>query len=419
MNAAPSSRSVTYLLIAIGFAAMFASTAIKGIYQVYFVPLAEHFGQGRAQFAWSGGLFMLATGVMSPVVGALSDRVGPLRTVAIGAFSAGIACLIVAVCHQSLVIFTVAFGVVGAFGLAAMTFVPMGVLVDRLFEQRKKGLAYAVITNGTAVGFIVLSPIWIWLQPQASWMIVFASVGLSFALPITAIVWLASRLEPPTHSAESIDERKDEPSAWVVVRRDPVFYILATGFFGCGATMAFIDVHLLAHWQDQGVPRLEMGYGMSTLGVLELLSGLASGALALRFDKHRLLALFYAMRSLSMILLLTPGVGVLPFAVIFGASYLGTVILTSMFCFDRFGNHIKGRVFGLLFLIHQIGAFLSVQLGAASFESSSSYSSTIMTLSLLTLFAAALSWIGLRGKASKSDGTTQPNRATLPATKTN
>ncbi|MBP0631788.1 MFS transporter [Cupriavidus sp. AcVe19-1a] len=384
--------AITLALVAIGFAAMFVSTAVKGLYQVYFVDLATHFGQGRAQFAWSGSVFMLATGLMSPVVGALSDRVGPLRTAAAGALAAGLALASVAWWHQSLAFFVLAFGLAGAFGLAAMTFVPMGILVDRLFEERRKGLAYAVVTNGTAIGFIVLSPLWTWLQPQAGWTTAFGVAGVVFALPVAGALWLASRREP--RAAPALQAA--EVSAWALVRRDPVFYALAAGFFGCGATMAFIDVHLVAYWQGQGVPRLAMGTALSTLGVLELASGIVSGALALRWDKHRLLAGFYALRSLSMVLLLVPGLGVLPFAMGFGASYLGTVILTSMFCFERYGSRIKGKVFGLLFLGHQLGAFLTVQLGAWSFDATRSYQHTIVALAAITLCSAACSWFGLR-----------------------
>ena len=392
MHKAPSTLRMAGLVVAIAFTIVFLSTAVKGVYQAYFVPLAEHFGGGRALFAWSGGLFMLVIGVASPVVGALSDRLGPLRTAACGAFVAGLGFVLAAIWSDSLPVFALAFGVLGAFGLTAMGFVPMGVLVDRLFESRRKGLAYAIVTNGSAIGFIVLSPLWVWLQPQAAWTTVFLAVGVLFAVPVTAVLVLVSGIEPAAPAG-----RADEPapSVWRVVRADPVFYVLAFGFLGCGATMAFIDVHLLAHWQDKGVSRLAMGYGLSTLGVLELLSGMAAGAMAMHFDKHRLLALFYALRSFA-VLLLVPGFGVLPFAICFGASYLGTVILTSMFCFERYGAAIKGRVFGLLFLVHQLGAFASVQLGALSFEQSGSYLDTLLALAGLTLAGAVVSWVGLR-----------------------
>ena len=55
-------------------------------------------------------------------------------------------------------LFVGVYGFIAAFAMAAMTHVPMGILVDRLFEQTKKGFAYAVVTNGTSIGFILLSP---------------------------------------------------------------------------------------------------------------------------------------------------------------------------------------------------------------------------------------------------------------------
>lgn len=157
-----------------------------------------------------------------------------------------------------------------------------------------------------------------------------------------------------------------------------------------------------------------MAFAMSALGVLELLSGIASGMLAMRFNKHRLLALFYAMRSLAMLLLLAPWLGIVPFAILFGASYLGTVVLTSMFCFERYGSQIKGKVFGLLFLVHQLGAFLTVQLGAWSFESNRSYLHAIMALTLLTLISATCSWFGLRGSDRFPRSSDRPIRQARP-----
>ena len=38
-------------VLAVGFMVMFLSSAMKGLYQVYFVDLATHFGEGRAGLA--------------------------------------------------------------------------------------------------------------------------------------------------------------------------------------------------------------------------------------------------------------------------------------------------------------------------------------------------------------------------------
>ena len=404
---AGNDRYLIQRLVALGFVVMFLSTMIKGAYQVYFVPLAEHFGRGRTDFAWSGALDMLVTGLMSPVVGALSDRIGPLRTVVIGAVAGGVSMLGTTVFAHSLPVFILAYGIGGAFALAAMTYVPMGVLVDRLFEHKRKGFAFAIVTNGTSIGFIVLSPLWIALQPQLGWTEAFAAVGVLLAGPVALLAWFGARsmqqaglAQPPAAAPAS------QGGVWRQVCRDPGFYILALGFLGCGATMAFIDVHLVAFWQDGGAPRARMGLSLSLLGVLELASGLFTGWLAMHWKKHSLLAGFYLMRSVAMLLLLASGsewqtVG---FAVVFGASYLGTVVVTSMYCFERYGAAIKGQVFGLLFLMHQVGAFASVQLGAWGYDRSGHYHGAVAALALLTALGGLASFLGLRDRAEAVAG---------------
>lgn len=400
-------RGLVYALLALGFLVMFLSTSVKSVYQVYFSDLADHFGQGRSDFAWSGSLFMLVTGLASPLVGSLSDRLGPLRTVMLGALAAGLALLGASLGSTSLGLFVLAYGVFGAFGLAAMTYVPMGVLVDRLFERKKTGLAYAIITNGTSIGFIILSPFWLWLQPQTDWTRTFLVTGLILAGPVAAMIWLADRKAARVDLGTPARSESTPGLSWLRrVCSDPGFYALALGFIGCGATMAFIDVHLVAFWQDLGTSRTHMGLSLSLLGVLELVSGLASGWLAMRMDKFALLAAFYLMRSLAMLMLLSTDTQVqtLVFAALFGASYLGTVVLTSMFCLERYDSAMKGKVFGLLFFIHQLGAFASVQLGAAIHDAVGSYRPLVLALALLTIAGALGSWLGLR-KPVASPGT--------------
>ncbi len=383
------------MLVALGFGVMFVSSSIKGAYQVFFSDMAAHFGTSRSEFAWSGTLFMLTTGLLSPVVGWLSDRVGPLRTVLIGSLVAGVSLTAVALWPNAFWLFVVLYGIGAAFSLAAMTYVPMGMLVDRLFEERKKGFAYAVVTNGTAIGFIVLSPLWVWLQPQAAWPAIYLAVGLLFLGPVAVLLWLASRRPLPLEHAAA-PSSLSVPN-WKAVRADAGFYALAVGFFGCGATMAFVDVHLIAFWQDASTPRAQMGLSMSALGVLELLSGLGAGWLATRYGKHGLLAAFYLLRGGAMLLLLSSAnhVSTMGFALVFGASYLGTVVLTSMYCFERYGPAVKGQVFGVLFMVHQLGAVASVQLGAFGHDRFGTYQPIIVALAALTALGALVSWIVL------------------------
>jgi MFS family permease len=381
-------------LVLLGFWVMFLSSSIKGIYQVYFSDLALSFGGSRGTFALSGAIFMLVMGVASPVVGALSDKVGPLKTVVIGSVLGGASLSAASIFSHSFPIFVLAYGVVAAFALASMTYVPMGILVDRLFQDRNKGLAYAIVTNGTSMGFIALSPVWIYIAPRLNWQIAFLVVGLIFLIPISLAMFFLSRTEVPAPPADAV-----LPGTWSAVLKDPRFFALGLSFMSCGATMAFVDVHLVPFWEDSHVSRTSMGLSLSTLGLLELFSGVAAGWLASRYAKNQLLGAFYILRTLAMVMLLSNNAILLTyvFAAVFGISYLGTVVLTSAYCFDFYGPRIKGQAFGALFLVHQIGAFTAVRWGGLMYDTTHSYTETIIVLLGSTGIAGLVSFFALPG----------------------
>jgi MFS family permease len=393
MNTQLTSRRIGGLVL-LGFLVMFLSSSIKGIYQVYFSDLALSFGGSRGAFALSGAVFMLVMGVASPIVGALSDKVGPLKTVLIGSVLGGASLSAASIFAQSFPIFVLAYGVVAAFALASMTYVPMGILVDRLFEERNKGLAYAIVTNGTSMGFIVLSPLWIYLAPRLNWQMAFLIVGLIFLIPISLAMFFLSRTDISAPPADAV-----LPGTWSAVLKDPRFFALGLSFMSCGATMAFVDVHLVPFWEDSHVSRTAMGLSLSTLGLLELFSGVAAGWLASRYAKNQLLGAFYLLRTLAMLMLLSNNEIMLTyvFAAVFGISYLGTVVLTSAYCFDLYGSRIKGQAFGALFFIHQIGAFLAVRWGGLIYDTTHRYTETIVALLASTCVAGLVSFIALPG----------------------
>lgn len=399
------SSTLIILVLVVGFVVMFLSSALKGLYQVYFVDLASHFREGRAALATAGSLFVLTIGLVSPVVGWLSDRLGPLSTVALGSVSGGVVLLGVTFAGTHLMVFTLLYGLLGAFALAAMTYVPMGILVDRLVAERFKAFAFAFVTNGTSIGFIVLSPLWIMLQQSVSWQSVFSWVGLIFLVPLSLALYWVSRTVPlkPDPQADQVKHSVR------FLLRDPRFFVLALSFASCGATMAFIDVHLVSFWQGEGLSSSVQASGLSLLGVLELVSGLLAGWLATRYNKGLLLLMFYLLRTAAVIvLLITPGpLGTYLFAMLFGASYLGTVVLTSAFCFSLYGSEIKGKVFGLLFLVHQVGALLATQLGALDFDRHHSYQLTLAGLAMATAAAALLSLGLVSARESQDTATVQ------------
>jgi predicted MFS family arabinose efflux permease len=61
------------------------------------------------------------------------------------------------------------------------------------------------------------------------------------------------------------------------------------------------------------------------------------------------------------------------FAAVMGATWLGTVPLTSGVVAQIFGVRYLGMLVGIVFLMHQVGSFLGAWLGGVAYETSGSY----------------------------------------------
>lgn len=411
-------------VIAVGFGVMFLSSSIKGAYQVYFRDLADLFDMGRGQFALTGALFGLCLGVVSPLVGAICDRYGPTRSMMSGALVAAGAFLLLGA-FPSYGLFLFGYGLLAAYALAAMTFVPMGVWIDSVFGEQHKGLAYAAVSNGVAIGFIVLSPAWVWLNSWLPWPTLAQFLGAGFLLLVALpLAWAARRL--PERSATDSPSDNDQ-SADGIGRsiRSPLFLLLAISFAGCGSSMAFIDIHFAPMVQEAGSVGLSgngavLAIALSVLGAFELAGAMAVGYFAGRTSPTALLALLYGVRGLILALLaLFPSSTMfVVFAAIFGATYMGTVVLTSLLCLKAYGAAIKGRMFGLLFTIHQLAVAATAWLGGLAHDVYGNY--TITTLGVATFCAVSVfAALALQGLMNRPAGITtktgfQDEAAVLP-----
>ena len=352
--------------------------------------MAESFGQSRGEFAVSAAVFMLVFGIASPMVGLLADRLGPKKTILLGVALTG-SSFLAGAAFNSFPVFVLAYGVVAAFGLTAMSYVPMGVLVDQTVSARHRGLAYGTLTNGAAIGFMVLSPIWILIQESYSWREVYWFLGLFFLAPM----WIAVYFAMPAQATTPVQSAPIQPlktrMAFIFSSRPLI--VLMFGFFGCGVTMAFIDVHMVAHLQDLKLTPGQIGIAMSVLGATELIGGFAAGWLCDRYPKSYVISAFYLLRAIALLVIfLMPNMtGVWLFAALFGLSYLGTVVGTSVYALGLFGPANKGFAFGFIWLAHQIGAFASTQLGANAFDWFGNYEWTIAVTAIVAVISALVS----------------------------
>ena len=143
--------------------------------------------------------------------------------------------------------------------------------------------------------------------------------------------------------------------------RTSTFWLLAGGFAICGAsTNGLIATHFIPAAHDHGMPETTAAGLLALVGLFDIVGTVASGWLTDRYDSRVLLAGYYALRGLSLLILpwliaATAHPSMLVFIVFYGLDWVATVPPTIALCRQHFGAD-GPIVFGWVFASHQFGA---------------------------------------------------------------
>jgi len=387
-------KNLLFIIITFGILISLFSTSIKTTYQVFFLSMSKDFNLNREEFTWSGTLFMSVFGISSPVIGYIADRIGAKKTIILGIFFSGIVFLLMAVV-KNFYLFVIIYGFGAAFTYTAISYVSLGTLIDEIDTPKIKSLVYALVTNGAALGFVFLAPLWLHLEKSLNWREIYMLLGIFFTIPLTFLSIYVTRITNVAGASKQKHQgisEKTLPTRLKNVFGNRNFYYLAFGFFGCGVSMAYIDIHLISQLKDLKFTENFISISMIILGVTEFIGGLFAGYLCDRYSKKLILSAFYILRAIAVFILFSSSshIGVILFTTIFGLSYMGTVIGTSMISLSIFDKEIKGFAFGFIWLFHQFGAVLATQLGATLFDISGNYQAVLFLTGSIAVLSSLL-----------------------------
>lgn len=171
--------------------------------------------------------------------------------------------------------------------------------------------------------------------------------------------------------------------------------MLALGFFVCGFQVVFIGIHLPAYLLDQGIGGQVATTVLALVGLFNILGTYVAGWPGGRNSKPRLLCTLYLLRGVVIsVFFLTPVSEwcAYAFGVAMGLLWLSTVPLTNGTVATFFGAHNLSMLGGIVFLLHQVGAFFGGWLGGLLYDRTGSYD-LVWELSIaLSLLAALLNW---------------------------
>lgn len=385
------SRSQIVFLI-LGLTITILASSIKSVYQIYFIDLPEIYSLGRSEVSLLGALFGLFVGVFSPITGWLCDKYGASQTILSG--------IIIAVLgfagiysFDSIFLLIICFSVLLSYSFTAITFIPFGILIDKVFREESKGLSYTILINGTAIGFIFLSPLWVYLNNILTWKEVNGFLSIAYFVLLIPIGIYLYKKYPEISDSCSLDKKNSSIYKFIL---DSKFIFLALSFGGCGMAMAFIDVHLVAllknidNFYFFSSSDSFIASSLSILGITELIGSFLVAFAIRYFNLYLVLGFLYLIRCLIFISmnLASSDVVYLGLLSAFGLTYMGTVIISSLLCLRWYGIEIKGRMFGLLFLFHQVFVFISIWMGGLIYDNDGNYIKYIFILFLISLLAA-------------------------------
>ena len=376
--------------IAVICAALVASLGmgIRQNFGLFLPPMTANLGLGREAFAFAMALQNIIWGLFTPITGALADKYGSGRMIALGGivYVGGLVIMANATGATDL---NIGAGLFIGFGQAAAGFAVLLGVVARRVPAAKRSLALGIATAGGSFGQFYMAPVSLGLIESIGW-----STALLYIAGLALImVALAAAL---TGSASDTTEGDPAQTLGAAVREatgHKGYWYLTSGFFVCGFQISFIAVHYPAYLQDAGFSAATGATAIALIGFFNIIGTHSCGVLGGRYSKKYLLSSLYFLRAvLVAVFLMMPvtELSVLVFASVMGVLWLGTVPLTSGLVAQIFGVRYMSTLFGIVFFSHQLGSFIGVWWGGWSFDTTGSYDQVWMASIVLGLLAALL-----------------------------
>jgi sugar phosphate permease len=396
-----------WFVVALSFLANLTAAGIRSAPSVLIHPLEAEFGWSRTAIASAASLNLLLLGLFAPVGGWLIDRVGPRRVI-LGSLTTIAVGLITAIFVQEIWQLIFVWGIV--LGIATGVTPALGASIASRWFVSRRGLAIGIMTNANAAGQVVYLPLLMAIIVFSGWRSALMAMAMASAVLIP-FIWLWMRdnpsevgLEPYRSGPESDlrqrsgayagrDIRPISISALPEVFKTSAFWILSGCFFICGVTAnGLIGTHLIPHAIERGIPQMTAAAAVGIMGGASFIGTTFSGWLVDRVDPRRVLSVVYVLRGSSLFILpyVSEPIGLFVFAVMYGLDWYASGPATTTIIARSFGSERVGRIFGLVFVFHQLGGASAAVFGGWARVQFGDYQYAFLSGGCLGLIAAFL-----------------------------
>ena len=397
--AAAPTRPWAVWLVLLAAAGTFALTmGTRQSMGLFLGPLNTATGLGLGNISLAFAVGQLWWGLTQPFAGALADKLGAGRVLALGVGLVALG-MVITPFMTSTAGLILSIGVLAAGGAGMAGPAVLMATTMRLIPPERRAMAIGIVNAGGSAGQFVMAPMAGALLIGLGWSSAMQVMGLLVLLALPAALVLRGAPAPALAGpGAAAGAPLSTGQAVRAALRHPSFLLLAGGFFVCGFHVAFLGTHLPGVVAACGLPLQYAGWSLGVLGLFNIVGSLTIGWAMGRWRLKSLLSLIYAARGLFVLaFLLAPksGAVMLLFAAAMGVTFLSTVPPTAGLVAKFFGTGHMATLFGLVMLTHQVGGFLGAWLGGKVFEANGNYD-LVWYLDIALAVGAALVHLPIR-----------------------
>jgi MFS family permease len=381
-------------------------------FPVFFVPLIEDFRWSRGVTAGAFSLSAIVQGLLSPLVGALVDRLGARRVMVVGAVALGASCLLASRIAAVWQLYLVT-GVLAAAGLCAVGWVPSGALVAQWFKHRR-GSMMGLTFSGMGVGVLVVGPLAQWFISAYGWRHAYAILGAGALVTLVPLTWFgvveAPRATMPVAAGgrgRPVTAPADEGTSVRGALATRSFWALFFAYLFTPLAVFPVVTHQVAFAVDQGFPRLFVAGIFGLTGLMSTGGRIGFGIAADRIGRELSATLSYACTAAGTLALLALEISphaawLYAYALLFGLGFGARGPIITAMASQLFPGRRFGAIYGVMSVGSGLGGALGPWFGGVIHDVSGSYRIAFLVAAAFCVVGSACFWLA------------RPRRARVP-----
>jgi MFS family permease len=403
-----------WVVVAVVFVTMGIAVNARTAFSLLFPPILDEFGWERGMTAGAFSFGFIVSAILSPSLGKLMDRRGPLVVNELGVILIGSGLLLATLLHEPWQLYATLGMLVGG-GSVCLGYTGQGLYLPNWFVRRR-GLAMSLAFSGVGIGSIILLP---WLQmliDRSGWRAACLALGIVVLLLLLPLNLLVRRrpedigLQPDGDPApHSIAARSGTANvvdhAWVAVdwtlrraMRTARFWWIAIGYFCALYVWYSVQVHQTKYLVEIGFSPTLAAWALGGVSLAGIPGQIALGHLSDRIGREFVwivASLGFTLTFLLLLMLRESPTPMLLYLMIAAQGVLGygvTSVIGAIPAEIFHGRHY-GTIFGTLMLASIGGGAVGPWLTGTLHDATGSYTIAFWIAIFLSLLSAIAIWL--------------------------